>query len=110
MQRVRKTLLFLLAIFMITSMARGFFEYRKNQAFYSDYEKQYKDLKKENTELKTNFVRAQDMYEFEKIARNKLNLQQPNEFVVVIPDPTPTVLTPTPTPQPNHKQWVDLFF
>jgi len=99
----------LLAIFFISSLLRGIIEYQKNQQFYQDYKNQYLKEKKRNTELKTQLVKTQDNYEFEKIVRDKLNLQKENEYVLVIPNPTPTVITPTPTPVPNYKQWIEEF-
>ena len=109
MQRFRRILLILLALFFITSLTRGLVEYAKNQQFYNDYRTEYKKEKKRNTELQTKLVKTQDLHEFEKIVRDRLNLHQPNEFVIILPMPSPTVLTPTPTPVPNHIQWLQIF-
>lgn len=109
MQRFRRILLLLLAFFFITSLVRGLLDYFDNQQFYRDYRDAYEMEKKRNIELQTELVKSQDIHEFEKIVRDKLNLQQPNEYIIVIPEPTPTVLTPTPTPIPNPEQWLQVF-
>ncbi|MBP9691477.1 septum formation initiator family protein [Candidatus Woesebacteria bacterium] len=109
MQRFRRILLVLLALFFITSLTRGVVEYAKNQQFYRDYRDEYEREKKRNIELKTQLVKTQDINEFEKIVRDKLNLQQPNEFVIIIPEPTKAVITPTPTPVANYAQWIEVF-
>lgn len=109
MQRIKRLLLYLLILFVITSLTRSLLDYTKNQQFYQDYRNEYQKEKKRNTELKTELVKTQDIHEFEKIVRDKLNLHKSNEYVLVIPNPTPTVLTPTPTPIPNYQQWIDTF-
>jgi len=109
MQRIKRLLLYLLILFFITSLTRSLLDYAKNQQFYQDYKNEYQKEKKRNTELKTQLVKTQDINEFEKIVRDKLNLHQPNEYVLVIPNPTPTILTPTPTQIPNYQQWIDTF-
>lgn len=109
MQRIKRLLLYLLILFFITSLTRSLIDYGKNQQFYQDYKNEFEKEKKRNTELKTQLVKSQDINEFEKIVRDKLNLHKPNEYILVIPNPTPTVLTPTPTAIPNYQQWVDIF-
>ena len=109
MQRIKRLLLYLLIVFFITSLTRSLIEYGKNQQFYQDYKNEFEKEKKRNTELKTQLVKSQDINEFEKIVRDKLNLTKQNEYILVIPNPTPTVLTPTPTPVPNYQQWIDTF-
>ncbi len=109
MQRIKRLLLYLLILFFITSLTRSLIDYGKNQQFYQDYKNEYENEKKRNVELKTQLVKSQDINEFEKIVRDKLNLHKPNEYILVIPNPTPTVLTPTPTPVPNYQQWIDVF-
>ncbi|QQS44362.1 septum formation initiator family protein [Candidatus Roizmanbacteria bacterium] len=109
MQRIKRLLLYLLILFFITSLTRSLIDYGKNQQFYQDYKNEYENEKKRNVELKTQLVKSQDINEFEKIVRDKLNLHKSNEYILVIPNPTPTVLTPTPTPVPNYQQWIDVF-
>lgn len=109
MQRIKRLLLYLLIFFFITSLTRSLLEYGKNQQFYQDYKNEYQKEKKRNTELKTQLVKTEDINEFEKIVRDKLNLHKSNEYILVIPNPTPTVLTPTPSPVPNYRQWLEVF-
>lgn len=110
MVKLRKYLLFFLAIFFLSALSKTIFEYRHNYAFYEEYRNDYEYEKKRNIELKTLLVKTKDSYEFEKNVRNKLNLHKENEVVLVIPEPTPTVLTPTLTPIPQYRQWIDVFF
>jgi len=84
-------------------------EYRRNVSFYQDYKQEYTKEKKRNIELKTKMAKAKDIDEFEKIVRNKLNLQKENETILVIPNPTPTVILPTATPVPNYRKWINVF-
>ncbi len=85
-------------------------EYRNNLAFYQEYKDEYLKEKKRNGELKTEYVKTQDVYEFEKTVRNKLNLHKKNEVVLIVPEPTPTTAIFSPTPMPNYQQWIDTFF
>ncbi|MDA1316628.1 MAG: septum formation initiator family protein [bacterium] len=110
MARLKRIFLYLLAIFFISSLTKTIFEYRKNVQFYYNFTEEYAKEKKRNTELRTQLVKTQDIAEFEKTARNKLNLHKKDEYVMVLPQPTPTVITPTPTVAPNYAQWIELFF
>jgi len=98
-----------LVIFFILSLTKNIIEYQKNLSFYQDYKEEYIAEKKRNTELKTELVKAQDINEFEKIVRNKLNLHKEDETIMVIPNPTPTVLIPSPTVPPPYRQWLNVF-
>ncbi len=109
MRRVRMLLLYGLVVFFILSLTKNIVEYQKNLSFYSNYKAEYTAEKKRNTELKTQLVKAQDINEFEKIVRNKLNLHKKDETIMVIPNPTPTILAPTPTTPPPYRQWLDVF-
>lgn len=109
MRRVRIFFLYGLVIFFFLSLTKTIIEYQKNLSFYHDYKESYISGKKMNIELKTKLVKAQDINEFEKIVRNKLNLHKSDETIMVIPNPTPTLLTPTPTLPPNYRQWLNVF-
>jgi len=109
MRRVRMLFLYGLVIFFILSLTKNIVEYQKNLSFYRDYKEEYTSEKKRNTELKTQLVKAQDINEFEKIVRNKLNLHKQDETIMVIPNPTPTILIATPTPLPPYRQWLNVF-
>ena len=109
MPRIKRIILFLLAFFFLTALSKNIFEYRKNYSFYNQYRQDYEQQKKRNGELKTMLVKTEDSYEFEKSVRNKLNLNQKDEVILVIPKPTPTTFKPTPTPVPNYKMWLNVF-
>ena len=74
MGKFRRFIFFAVAFFIISGLSRTIFEYRKNYAFYEEYKKEYEQEKKKNIELQTHYVKTKDSYEFEKIARNKLDL------------------------------------
>ena|SRR3990167_10187627 len=110
MARLKRIFLFLLAFFFISSLTKTIFEYRRNVEFYNNFKEEYAKEKKRNTELNTHLVKTQDIAEFEKTARNKLNLHKEDEYVLVLPQPTPTVMIPAPTVVPHYAQWAQLFF
>ncbi len=109
MHNIRRIVLFLVAFFFVSALSKSIFDYRKNLAFYEQYKQEFEAEKKRNIELKTQLVKTEDSYEFEKTVRNKLNLHKEDEVIVVIPNPTPTVLSPTPTVVPNYMKWLDIF-
>lgn len=109
MDKVKRIVLLFVAFFFLTALSKSIFEYRNNVAFHQQYKQEYEKEKKRNIELKTQLVKTQDSYEFEKTVRNKLNLHKEDEVIVVIPNPTPTVIIPTATPIPNYIKWLDTF-
>ena len=109
MGKLRRILYIFVAIFFFSALSKSIFEYRKNVAFYQQSKQEFQDEQKRNIELKTQLVKTEDPYEFEKTVRNKLNLQKQDEVIVVIPNPTPTILSPTPTQIPNYIKWLDVF-
>lgn len=109
MELARRFLLYSILVFLIISLSKNILEYRRNINFYNDYQEQFNKEKKRNIELKTKLIKVKDVEEFEKTVRNKLNLQKPNETILVIPNPTPTLFVPTSTPVPNYRQWANVF-
>lgn len=97
-------------LFFIWSLARNFFEYQKNIAFYRSFREDYTATKQENTRLKTSILIASDSSQLEKTIRDRLNLSKEGEFVVILPTPTPNLTTPTPTPEPAYMQWLHVYF
>jgi cell division protein FtsB len=106
---MKRIVMLFIAFFFITALSKSIFEYRKNLSFHDQYKQEYEKEKKRNVELKTQLVKTEDSFEFEKTARNKLNLHKQDEVMVVIPNPTPTVFEPTPTQIPNYIKWLDMF-
>lgn len=109
MDKFRRYIIFAVGFFILSALSRTIFEYRKNYAFYEEYKKEYEKEKKRNIELQTQYVKTKDSYEFEKIARNKLDLHKSNEYVIVIPEPTATPVPPTPTVTSNYREWLEVF-
>lgn len=107
---LKRIILGFLILFFLSSLTRNFFEYRRNVEFYQGYKKNYEDIKKRNTELKTELVKNNDPYQVEKTIRDKLNLAKQNEVAVLLQEPTPTPTVISPTPIPNHIQWYNTFF
>lgn len=106
----KRIILFLLALFFLSSLTRNLFEYRRNLQFYQDYKQDYEKEKKKNTALKTELVKNNDPSQVEKTIRNKLNLLKKDEVAVLLPSPTPIPTIITPTPQAPYEQWRQLFF
>ncbi len=110
MKTIKRVLFILLFLFLISSLTKNLFEYRKNYSFYEDFKNEFDQTQQKNTSLKTAILKNSDPNQIEKIIRNKLGLGKPNEVAVIIPLPTPTIPHTTPTPQPPYKQWADVFF
>jgi cell division protein FtsB len=110
MGSIKLFLIGILFLFLISSMTKNFFEYRKNYSFYEDYKREYEQEKQKNSSLKTQILKSSDPNQLEKIIRNKLNLLKPNEVSVIIPIPSPTPKLVTPTPAPPYSEWWNVFF
>lgn len=109
MPYLKKSIYLLLGLFILTALTKNIFEYRKNLQFYNDYKSEYEIEKKRNNKLKTALVKSNDYFEFEKNIRDRLNLHQKNESIIIIPNPTPTIFVPSPTVIPNLKKWLNVF-
>ena len=109
MRQTKRIILFILALFFLSALSKNIFEYRKNVQFFNQFKDEYEEKKKENIELKTMLVKSNDIHEFEKSVRNKLNYHKEDEYILVIPEPSPTTSLPTPTPVPNSYLWLELF-
>ncbi len=106
---IKNLIFFLLLAVLVVSLSRNIFLYKDKLTFYHDYRKEYEKERDTNKKLKSDLKKSSDYYYVEKEIREKLNLLQPGEQVLLIPKVT---LTPEPTPtvvkQP-HEQWADLF-
>lgn len=109
MKYLRKIFFFLLILFFLSSLTKNLFDYQKKMSFYQTFKNDYEKEKKRNVELQTELRKKNDPNELEKTIRNKLNLQKPDEVVVILKQPTPTPVIITPTPLPNYLQWWKLF-
>ena len=104
---LKKIIFILLGIFALVSLTQSLIQFSKNMAFFEAYKKEYDAESKRNLELKTTIKDLQNISEFEKIARDKLNLHKENEFVLIIPDPTPTPAPTIKIEPPKYKLWLD---
>jgi len=110
MKLFRKLIFILLVLFFLFSLTKNFFNYQRSLDFYNNYKEDYEKEKKQNITLKTQIRKKSDLYEIEKVIRNKLNLFRPNEVPIIIPPTPPTPEIVSPTPAPPFQQWLSLFF
>lgn len=106
----KKITLFLLTLFLIYSLSKNIIDYQKKIAFFETYQKELQKEQEKNKKLKSDIIKNYDYHTVEKDIRQKLNLLQPDEFAIMLPQPSPT---PTPMNIPKKsvpKQWRDLFF
>lgn len=109
MKVLRYVFLFILFIFLLSSLVRNLFGFRRNLAFYESYKTENNKELQKNALLKTQKLRKTDLNEIEKTIRNKLGLLRENEVAIIIPLPSPT---PRPSPYispPVYLQWVRVF-
>lgn len=109
MDFIKTFFLYGLVLFFILSLTKNIIEYQRNLEFYYDYKTKFEKEKASHSKLQTDYIKAQDINEFEKIVRNKLNLHKKGETMLVIPNPTPILTTPSSTPAPIYRQWLDVF-
>ncbi len=110
MSKLRSIVLLILFIFFITSLTRNLVGYYKNLSYHKDYADRYKEEDKRNRTLKTQVLKEKDPNELEKTIRNKLNLSQPNEIVIMVPTVTPTPTVYIKPTVPVYKEWIDVLF
>lgn len=109
MKALRNIVFIIVMIFLFSSLIRNILDYREKMKFYENYKNRYEYEKKRKITLKTQELKKSDLYEIEKIIRNKLNLLKPDEVAYILPEPTPTPLTTNPPPVPNWKKWLDVY-
>ena len=107
---MRKTVFFIVLIFLVVSLIRNVADYQHNLSFYDQTKNNFDKAVSENKELKVHKQADSSPFEVEKNLRNKQNLLRENEIIVIIPSPSPI---PTPFAQPTeppYRQWIRLFF
>lgn len=97
-------------VFLFFSLTKTITDYQQTVQTHAEYKQELEQAKHQNIKLKTNIIKSSDEYEQEKIMRNQLGLQKPEETTIIVPPPTATPMPPTPTPAPNYVQWYRLFF
>lgn len=110
MKNFRKTVFFIITVFLFISLSKNLLDYRKKVSFYQTFKKDYETEKQNNIAFKTKALKNSDSYEVEKTLRDKLNLAKKGEVTVLIPSPTPVPVKISPTPAPNYLQWWHTFF
>ena len=110
MQAIKKTLFFLLVLFLFSSLTKTITDYMQNISFYENYKAEHQKEERRNATLKTQITKNNDLYQLEKIIRNDLNLTRENEVTILVPNPTPTVPIASPTKLPVWQQWREVFF
>jgi len=109
MQLIKKIFLLTVFFILLSSSVRNLINYQKALKFYEQYKNNFEKEKKKNQTLKTQMLKKTNLYEVEKTIRNQLNLLQPDEVAVIIPQPT---LSPSPTPTPslsNFQKWLYVY-
>lgn len=110
MKNAKKIGFFVLISFLILSFAKNIVDYQRSVKFSQEYKDDYDKEKKNNIALKTKILKQKDLYEIEKMIRNKLNLSRADEVSLIIPNPTPYPTIIIPTQPPIYSQWLNLFF
>lgn len=110
MRLVTKLFLFIFVLFLFSSLVKNILDYREKIKFYQGYKLDYEKEKKTNITLKTEALKKSDRREIEKTIRNKLNLLQPDEMAVILPQPTATPPIISLTPAPNWQKWWQVYF
>jgi cell division protein FtsB len=98
-----------LLIVLVASLSRNIFLYKDKLSFYHDYRTEYEKENELNKKLKSDIKKSEDYYYVEKEIREKLNLLQPGETSLIIPEVT---LTPEPTPavpKAPYQEWLELY-
>jgi cell division protein FtsB len=106
---IKNSIFFLLLAVLVASLSRNIFLYKDKLSFYHDYRKEYEKEHDVNKKLKSDLKKSEDYYFVEKEIREKLNLLQPGETALIIPEVT---LTPEPTPtvpKKPYEQWWELY-
>jgi len=109
MSLIKKIVITLLLIFLFYSLTKNIFDYQKKFRFYQSLKNEVEKISKENVSLKTEMLKKKDLNEVEKTIRNKLNLSQPEETIIVVPLPTVTPFFPSPTLSPVWREWIKVF-
>jgi cell division protein FtsB len=113
---VRKIIFFFIVIglvFTINNLARSIYELWHKKDLVVKARQEVEKEKKENRELKSKVILANDQQFVEKEARDKLLLAKPGEDVIVVPtDYLRKNISSKPTikdDRPNWKKWWDMF-
>jgi len=105
MSLIKKLLIGLLFLFLLSSLTKNVTRYFKKLDFYQSYKKQYLLEKKKEITLKTKVLKYKDPDHLEKTIREELNLLKSDETAIILPHPPSSPKIISPTPLPNWQQW-----
>lgn len=109
MKVLRYVFIFILFIFLLSSLIKNFVGFQRNLSFYESYKTESENELQKNAHLKTQKLIKTDPSEVEKTIRNKLGLLRDNEIAIIIPLPSPSPSPAHSAPLPVYAQWVRVF-
>ncbi|HLD26809.1 MAG TPA: septum formation initiator family protein [Patescibacteria group bacterium] len=107
---IKKTIFFIITLFLIYSLSKNILDYQKKILFFEAYQKELHKEQEKNKKLKSDIIKNYDYYTVERNIRQKLNLLQPNEFALILPQPSPTPKPIYTQKKTSLEQWQNLFF
>ncbi len=110
MRLIKNLILVFLVFFLSFSLIRTVVDFQKKKQFLQRFQTEVNKEEKKKLELEAEILKKTDRYQLEKTIRNKLNLSQPDEVVIILPPPTPTPTKSIPPPPPNWQKWWQVFF
>lgn len=110
MRLIKNLILFFLVFFLSFSLIRTVVDFQKKKQFLQRFQTEVDKEEKKKLELEAEILKKTDQYQLEKTIRNKLNLSQPDEVVIILSPPTPTPTKAISPPLSNWKKWWRVFF
>ena len=107
-----KTLVLILFVYLIWVFGSGLWQLYKAGGRLESSRESLEVEQKKNEELKRKLAEVQDLSFIEKEAREKLNMQKPEETVVILPDfnlEMDVNKEDVEVDKPNWQKWLDLF-
>lgn len=110
--KLGKTLVLILFVYLIWVFASGLWQLYKAGGRLESSRESLSLEQKKNEELKKKLAQVQDPAFIEKEAREKLNMQKPDETVIILPEfnlELENVEEKEDVDKPNWEKWLDLF-
>jgi cell division protein FtsB len=105
---LKNSIFVIIVSFLIISLSKNIFDYKKKVTFYKNYQTELDKEKKNNQKLQSEIKKSEDYNSVEKTIREKLNVLKPDEIAVILPEKTPTPSPLPPTKKPIYAQWFEL--
>ena len=106
--KIKFIFLSFVAFFLTYSLIKGIYIYFDRYNIYKQLSQKEKTLEKKKIELQTKIKKVKSLDYLEKIIREKLQLAQPGETIVILPYPTPTSAV-NEKKQDIPSQWLEIF-